>query len=102
VLDGDLICSGGLRVEGEIRGNIESKDENGSVVICNKAKVFGDVHAPYLVVDGNVHGNVHSNRSLLLEPNAVVAGDVRYHEINMSLGSRVNGELVPRPRSRRR
>ncbi len=101
VLDGDLVFSGGLRIEGEVHGNIESRDENGALVICNRAKVFGDVRAPYLVVDGDVQGNVHSNRSLLLEPNAVVAGDVRYHEINMSSGSRVNGELMPQRQLRR-
>lgn len=101
VLDGDLMFSGGLRIEGEVHGNIESKDENGALVICNRARVFGDVRAAYLVVDGSVHGNVHSDRCLLLEPNAVVAGDVRYHEINMSSGSRVNGELVPQQQPRR-
>lgn len=101
ILDGDLIFTGGLRIEGTIYGNVEAKDRNGALVICNKAKVFGNVRAAYLIVNGNVQGNVQCDESLSLESNAVISGDVRYYEINMSLGSCVNGELVPQLKSQR-
>jgi|GEM_PF-1668149 len=95
VLDGDLIFTGSLRIEGAIYGNVESKDKNGSLVVCRDAKVHGDIRAAHLVINGDVQGSVYSDRSLLLESSAVISGDVRYHDIDMQAGSRVNGELVP-------
>jgi len=86
VLDGDLIFTGSLRIEGEIYGSVESKDRNGSLVVCRNAKVYGDIRAAHLVINGDVHGSVYSDRSLLLESCAVISGDVRYHDIDMQLG----------------
>ena len=95
IIEGNLIVTGGIRVEGSIFGSIEVRGVNACLVIASQAKVFGDLVADDLIIDGTIQGNVHAKRSLRLDSGAVISGDVRYREIDMQLGSQVNGVFHP-------
>ena len=95
ILQGDMEFSGGLRVDGQINGNIKSLDGNaGTLVLSESAVVEGNIAVPHVIVNGHVHGNIMANERLELQTKAVVKGDVRYKALEMALGASVNGALV--------
>ncbi|MCP5162464.1 MAG: polymer-forming cytoskeletal protein [Hahellaceae bacterium] len=94
-LEGDLTFSGGLHVDGRIKGTIRAADNSDAVVrISDVGEVDGDVIAPHIIINGTVHGDVHSSQHIELAANASIKGDVYYHLIEMVMGAEVNGNLV--------
>lgn len=94
-IEGNVIFSGGLRVNGEVRGNISSENgQEGTLVISEKASVEGAIAVGHVVVNGTVIGPVFAGESLELLPAARVTGDVEYHQIEMQQGAVIQGRLV--------
>ncbi|MBK7425142.1 MAG: polymer-forming cytoskeletal protein [Propionivibrio sp.] len=94
-VEGNVIFSGGLRVDGEVRGNISSENgQEGTLVISEKASVEGAIAVGHVVVNGTVIGPVFAGESLELLPAARVTGDVEYHQIEMQQGAVIQGRLV--------
>ncbi len=100
-IEGDLYFSGGLHIDGSVRGTVRAKEGSEGVVrISDIGVVHGDVFAPHIIVNGKVNGNVHASKHLELAPKASIAGNVHYHLIEMAMGAEVNGKLVhemPKP-----
>ncbi|MDP2823908.1 MAG: polymer-forming cytoskeletal protein [Sulfuritalea sp.] len=94
-LDGDVTFAGGLRVDGEIRGNVRGIDgQPATLVISEHARIEGEISVSHLVINGTVIGAVHSSDFLELQTRARVTGDVEYSTIEMHLGAVVQGRLV--------
>jgi cytoskeletal protein CcmA (bactofilin family) len=94
-IEGSVIFSGGLRVDGEVKGDVRSADgEAGTLVVSEQARVEGEVHVAHLVVNGTVVGPVHATELLELQPRSRVTGDVHYTSIEMHLGAIVEGRMV--------
>ncbi len=94
-IEGNVIFSGGLRVDGEIRGNIScSNGAQGTLVISEKASVEGAVTVGHVVINGTVIGPVCASESLELLSSARVTGDVEYHRIEMQQGAVIQGRMV--------
>ena len=94
-IEGNVFFSGGLRVDGEIRGNIScSNGAQGTLVISEKASVEGAVTVGHVVVNGTVIGPVCASESLELLSSARVTGDVEYHRIEMQQGAVIQGRMV--------
>jgi cytoskeletal protein CcmA (bactofilin family) len=95
MIEGDITFSGGLRIDGEIRGNVRaSGDQASTLVISEHARIDGEVSVSHLVVNGAVNGPIRSSGFLELQSHARVTGDVEYSSIEMSLGAIVQGRLV--------
>jgi len=96
VLQGEIKFSDGLRIDGEVRGDVIANDGTTSlVVISEKAKVIGRVQAAHIIVNGEVQGPIESHALLELQPRARVIGDIRYEALEMHQGAQVDGELRP-------
>ena len=94
-IEGDVFFSGGLRVDGEVRGNICGESEQGgTLVVSEKASVEGAIRVGHVVINGTVIGPVFASESLELLPSARVTGDVEYHQIEMQQGAVIQGRLV--------
>ncbi len=94
-IEGNVIFSGGLRVDGDVRGNIRSENgQDGTLVISEKATVEGEVTVGHVVINGTVIGPVCAAESLELLPCARVTGDVEYHQIEMQQGAVIQGRMV--------
>ena len=92
---GNVVFSGGLRVDGEVHGDISSKNgQEGTLVISEKARVEGAISVGHVVVNGTVIGPIFAGESLELLPSARVTGDVEYHQIEMQQGAVIQGRLV--------
>jgi len=95
VFKGDLEFTGGLRVDGRVKGNIIAKEEsNSTVVISESGEVEGNITVPHVVVNGAVNGNMHSGGRVELQAKAKINGDVHYKAVQMELGASINGNLV--------
>lgn len=92
---GDLQFSGGLHIDGLVRGTIRAEEDSDAVVrVSDIAEIDGDVIAPHIIVNGTVHGDVYASKHIELAENASVKGNVYYHLIEMAMGAEVNGNLV--------
>jgi len=95
LLTGDVVFSGGLRVDGEIKGNVRSADDQPTtLVISENARIEGEISVSHVVINGTVIGPVHSSEFLELQSRARVTGDVEYSTVEMHLGAVVQGRLV--------
>jgi cytoskeletal protein CcmA (bactofilin family) len=94
-IHGDITFSGGLRIDGEIHGNVTAAgDGSSTLVVSEHARVEGEVRVSHVVINGTVTGPVHSSEFLELQPKARVTGDVEYNTLEMHLGAVVQGRLV--------
>jgi cytoskeletal protein CcmA (bactofilin family) len=91
-LQGDLVFSGGMHLEGHIRGNVSSTD--GMLSVSEHGVIEGTVDVPRVELQGQVTGNIHAREQLSLGPRAQVHGDVAYGALQMSVGATVNGRLL--------
>jgi cytoskeletal protein CcmA (bactofilin family) len=95
-VEGDLHFAEGLRIDGEVHGNIVAGSEGHSVVVISeKARVFGRVKAAHVIINGEVRGPVLSDVLLELQPRARVHGDLTYRTLEMHPGAQVEGALKP-------
>lgn len=95
VIEGNISFTGGLRIDGEVKGNVCATGEQAStLVVSEHARIEGEVSVSHLVVNGTVIGPVRSSEFLELQPRARMTGDVEYNTIEMHLGAIVQGRLV--------
>jgi cytoskeletal protein CcmA (bactofilin family) len=95
VVDGNITFSGGLRVDGHVRGNVTASDEQPStLVLSEKAQIEGEIQVSHAVINGTVIGPVHGTEYVELQPKSNVTGDVHYRTLEIQLGAVVQGRLV--------
>ena len=100
-INGDVIFTGGLRVDGMVKGNIKAVgDKPGTLVLSELAKVEGEIEVGHVVVNGTVAGPVRAKEYLELLPKARVTGDVSYKTIEIHVGAIVMGRMVHEGESR--
>lgn len=94
-IDGNVTFAGGLRVDGEIKGNVVgSGDQASTLVLSEQALIEGEIHVSHLVVNGAINGPVHCTEFLELQDHSRVNGDVHYNTLEMHLGAVVEGRMV--------
>ena len=94
-IEGNVVFSGGLRVDGMVRGNVSAlADDPGTLVVSTDARIDGEVHAAHIVVNGMINGPVHATETLELQAGSRVKGDVHYKTIEIHQGAVVDGRLV--------
>ncbi len=95
---GDIKFSGGLHIDGTIKGNVIAENDNRSMVsLSERGTIEGEVIVPYIVINGVVIGDVHGGEHVELSTKARVTGNVYYNLIEMAIGAEVNGKLVHSP-----
>ena len=96
VIKGELNFADGLRIDGEVIGDVMASGEGRNIlVISEKARVEGTVVAGHVIVNGTVLGPVTSTELLQLQPKASITGDVKYEALEMHQGAVIDGELRP-------
>ena len=94
-LTGNILFTGGLRIDGTVLGNVHaSNGATSTLVISEDAKVAGEIRVSHLVINGEVEGTVHASDYLELQAKAKVKGDIHYQRLEMHVGANVEGRLV--------
>jgi cytoskeletal protein CcmA (bactofilin family) len=92
---GDVHFTGGLHLDGRIRGNVASTaDKSAHLSISENGAIEGEVRVPMIVLNGAVSGDVYASEKITLGAKARVNGNVIYKLIEMQSGAQVNGQLV--------
>ncbi|AUL99691.1 polymer-forming cytoskeletal protein [Zoogloeaceae bacteirum Par-f-2] len=91
---GDVVFSGGLRVDGRIEGNvINNGGAHGLLVLSDKGSITGEVRVYDAVVNGSISGDLEVEHFLELQAKAKVAGNIRYHQLQMECGATITGRI---------
>ena len=72
-IKGDLITDGGVRLDGQVEGNIEAQ----SIIITGKDSLIkGDVHCKDAILAGRIEGHVFATDAIEMQTGASVLGDI--------------------------
>ena len=95
-INGNIAFTEGLRVDGNVTGNIHAQDDCSSIlVISEAARVQGEVRANHIIINGTVIGPVYAASMLELQPKARIEGDIDYAALEMHQGALIAGQLRP-------
>jgi cytoskeletal protein CcmA (bactofilin family) len=95
-IEGNLKFTEGLRIDGEVFGNISANAEAPSILVISEAAVVqGEIHADHVIINGTVRGPVNARELLELQPKARIEGDVSYRALEMHQGAVISGQLRP-------
>jgi len=94
-IEGNVNFSGGLRIDGAVRGNVTEPNASPSTLILSKnGRIEGAVSASKIVVNGKVTGPVKAGQFIELQAKAHITGDVYYKSLEMHTGAVIEGKLV--------
>ncbi len=100
VVDGDISFTGGLRIDGRVRGNVRAADDQPTtLVLSEKAHVDGEIHVSHVVVNGAIVGPLFVSEYVELQAKANVSGDIHYRTLEIQLGAIIQGRLVHQEQS---
>lgn len=95
VIEGNLVFSGGLHVDGKVIGNVVAEAGSEALLILSEfGHIEGEVKVPNMVLNGEIVGDVFASVRVELAPKSRVNGSVYYNLIEMAIGAEVNGGLV--------
>jgi cytoskeletal protein CcmA (bactofilin family) len=94
-IEGNISFSGGLRVDGEVNGNIIAvPGKPSTLVLSEHGRVNGEISVTHLMLNGTVEGPVRAAEYLELQGKAKVTGNVHYKSLEIQLGAIVEGKLI--------
>ena len=94
-IEGDVIVTDGVRIDGQVTGNVIAKPETkGLLVLSEQGRIEGNVRVHDAVVNGTICGDIEVENFIELQAGARVTGAIRYRSLQMTCGARVEGTMV--------
>lgn len=94
-ITGDLMFSGGLHLDGMVKGNLTGEvDSKSQLTVSEQGVIEGDIRVSSLLLNGTVIGDVYADERVELASEARVTGTVYYRLLEMAMGAEVNGQMV--------
>ena len=90
---GELHFDAGLRIDGEVLGDVIATAPSSLLVISENARVQGKVMAGHVIINGQIQGPVIATQLLELQPKARIVGDVHYEALEMHQGATIDGVM---------
>jgi len=87
-ITGDIVCSGDLRIDGNLTGNISSK---GKIVVGETGKIKGEIICKNSDISGALEGKVTVAELLSLKTTARINGDITTSKLAIEPGSKFTG-----------
>jgi cytoskeletal protein CcmA (bactofilin family) len=88
-IQGDLSSEGDLRIDGNLKGNIDVKAK---LVLGTSANVEGYIKAINCDVSGIVIGNIFVSELLTIKASAKIMGDISCNKLIIEAGAEFNGK----------
>ena len=86
---GNFNVSGGLRIDGKIKGNIKAD----VLFVGRDAELTGDIEVSRAIIGGKVYGNIIARESLELQSKAELIGDVATKNLVIAEGVVYDGKV---------
>ena len=93
-IEGNIVFSGGLRIDGKVNGSVYGKQDSSTLIISENASVNGEINVTNAYIDGSVVGSVFASDYLELKSKANIMGDVNYASMEIHLGAIISGNLI--------
>lgn len=94
-LTGDLNFSGGLHIDGVVKGNINSATDSPALLsLSAQAVVEGEIDVSNMILNGTVVGSIRCSERLEIGPTARITGDTYYNVLEIAGSAQVNGRLI--------
>ncbi len=90
-LTGDVNSDGDIRVDGTVKGVLQSKAK---IVIGVTGVVEGDLICQNATIDGKVNGNIMASELVILTKSAFVNGDIQLKKLVVEEGARFSGKCT--------
>ncbi len=92
---GDMHFSGGLHVDGHIKGNVTAEqDGQSALIVSENGSIEGEVRVPNMIINGTITGNLYASQRVELASDAHIHGTVYYALLEMTMGAEVNGQMI--------
>lgn len=93
VWEGKLVCSGNVRVEGHLRGEIETSE---TVLVAAEARVEGVVRARNVTLAGEIEGEVRCQEKLEIMPGGAARGEIDTGTLVVHEGAHIDSRFQMR------
>ena len=90
-VSGDIKINGFIRIDGDIKGKIESSS---NIIIGERAKIQGNITASSIVVGGIVLGDITAPKGIKLLSNSAVIGDIMTKSLQIEEDVIFNGHCI--------
>lgn len=95
VIQGDLIFSGGLYIEGRVIGKVLANTATESLLtLAPEGSVDGEIRASNAIISGKLLGDIHSTDRIELTETAQIQGNIHYKLLEITAGATVSGQLI--------
>lgn len=91
-IEGTLEFKGTIRLDGTVKGKINSK--GGTLIVGEKARIDGDIFVDVAIIMGQVNGIVNADNRIEVYPPGSVEGDIQAPVISIDSGVKFNGNCV--------
>ncbi|GHV80118.1 hypothetical protein AGMMS49944_19090 [Spirochaetia bacterium] len=88
---GDIETVGFTRIDGSIRGNLNTK---GRVVVGERARMKGNISGTTVTIGGVVYGNILASERIIILNTALILGDVITRRIQADDGCLIHGKIT--------
>ena len=96
-INGDLQGEEDLRIEGDIKGTIQLK--NNTLTIGSEGKVRADVYAKAVTVDGLMEGDLYVTEQVRIRKSAQVNGNITAPRVSLEDGAKFRGSMEMDPKA---
>jgi cytoskeletal protein CcmA (bactofilin family) len=94
-INGDLRGGEDLRIEGDVSGTVELR--NNALTIGKEGKVKADVYAKSIAVDGETKGDLYATERVSVHVNARVQGNIIAPKVGIEEGAHFKGSIEMDP-----
>lgn len=94
-INGDLRGGEDLRIEGDVSGTVELR--NNTLTIGKEGKVKADVYAKSVAVDGEIKGDLYATERVSIHVNARVQGNIIAPKVGIEEGAHFKGSIEMDP-----
>ena len=88
---GTITCRDQILIAGIVEGDI---DCGGIVWVARKGRIYANVYARKVIVEGEIYGNIESAEYVELRSEGRLIGDLKAAKIRMAPGCYFDGEVV--------
>ncbi len=88
MITGDVVCSGDLRIDGNIKGNVKSKAK---IIVGQSGIIDGDINCKSIEIEGNVKANITVTDLMSLKSTANLVGNILAGKLAIEPGANFAG-----------
>ncbi len=87
-IDGDMILNGNVTIYGTIKGSVKTE---GSIQLSKSGKIFGNVNASMIQINGYIEGDAYINGPAELLKGCELVGNLKYKVLTIEDGAQFSG-----------